>query len=173
MARKKRKRRRRRPRPVAGGGRDAAAVEEGDPPSPAAASPRSTGRRRAADGPPPAPWGSFPLSELVVLVGIVLLFAGFFVEPPRGPVMIGAGLVLGSLAGLELSFREHFSGYRSHTALLAGAAGMATLAALLILTEANAAIAAATAVIVFGLCAWLLAAAFRSRSGGALFRIRS
>ena len=38
--------------------------------------------------------------------------------------MIGTGLVLGSLAGLELSAREHFAGYRSHTLLLAGAVGM-------------------------------------------------
>jgi hypothetical protein len=163
MAKKKRKRRRPRaaaaPTPAGGEGEE----------RPAAA----PSRRRPADGPPPAPWGSFPLSELVVLVGIVLLFAGFFVEPPRGPVMIGAGLVLGSLAGLELSIREHFSGYRSHTVLLAGAAGMATLIGLLTLTGIHPAGGAAAAVLVFGLAAWLLANAFRNRSGGALFRIRS
>jgi len=34
---------------------------------------------------------------------------------------LGKGL-LGSLAGLELSIREHFAGYRSHTTLLAGVA---------------------------------------------------
>ena len=41
--------------------------------------------------------------------------------------MLGVGLVLGSLAGLELSVREHFAGYRSHTLLLAAAVGVATL----------------------------------------------
>ena len=29
--------------------------------------------------------------------------------------MLIAGLVLGSLAGLELAAREHFAGYRSHS----------------------------------------------------------
>ena len=48
--------------------------------------------------------------------------------------MLGAGLVLGSLAGLELSAREHFSGYRSHTLLLGGAVGVATVAGLAALT---------------------------------------
>jgi len=102
----------------------------------------------------------------------VLLFAGFFVEPPRGPVMIGAGLVLGSLAGLELSAREHFAGYRSHTLLLAGAAGVAVLAGSLALTKINPLICVAAAAAVLGLSAWRLAGAFRKRSGGALFRVK-
>lgn len=157
MARKKRKRRR--PRAA--------------PPRPAepAAAPAAPPKR--ADGPPEAPWGSFPLSELVVLLALILLFAGFFVEPPRGAVMIGAGLVLGSLAGLELAVREHFSGYRSHTLLIAGAAGMAILAGGLALTDLHPALCAAAAVAAFGLCAWLLAGAFRRRSGGALFKVKS
>jgi hypothetical protein len=158
MAKRKRKRRRRPP----------AAAPPAQPP--AAADPAPA---RQADGPPPAPWGSFPLSELVVLVALVLLLAGFFVEPPRGAVMIGAGLVLGSLAGLELSVREHFTGYRSHTLLIAGAAGMATLAGTFALTEIHPGLCLAAAVSVFGLSAWLLAGAFRRRSGGALFRISS
>ena len=153
MAKKKRKKRRPRPNP----NRPVAAVA----PVP---------RAKRSDGPPTAPWGTFPLSEIVVLVGIVLLIGGFFIEPPRGPVMIGAGLVLGSLAGLELSAREHFAGYRSHTLLLAGTAGVAVLAGLLALTKLNPGICAGAAVAVFGLCAWLLASAFRKRSGGALFR---
>ena len=63
------------------------------------------------------------------------LFAGFFVAPPRGPIMIGTGLVLGSLAGLELSVREHFAGYRSHTLLIAGFAAVVVTAGLFALTE--------------------------------------
>ena len=56
-----------------------------------------------------------------------LLVAGFVIRGHRGTVMIGIGLVLGSVSGLELSIREHFGGYRSHTALLAGAAAIAVL----------------------------------------------
>ena len=33
---------------------------------------------------PPAPWGRFPLVELVILLGLGLLIAGFFVQGARG-----------------------------------------------------------------------------------------
>ncbi len=66
---------------------------------------------------PPAPWGSFPLAELTVLVGIAMLVIGL---AGQNPTAIGVGLVLGALGGLEVSVREHFAGYRSHTTLLAG-----------------------------------------------------
>src|SRR5262245_53415479 len=108
MATKRQRRKRR--RRVEGAPPRAAAAPERPPPTPA-----------RSDGAPEAPWGSFPLTELVVLVALVLLVLGFFVPPPRGAVMLGAGLALGSLAGLELSIREHFAGYKSHTMLLSGA----------------------------------------------------
>jgi hypothetical protein len=77
-------------------------------------------RRSDPDRPPP-PWGGFPLVELVILISLVLLIVGFFfVGETRGTVMIAAGLTLGSLAALELTIREHFTGYRSHTTVLAG-----------------------------------------------------
>src|SRR4051794_7558764 len=85
---------------------------------------RSARRRAGRDERPPAPWGNFPLTEIAILVGLVLLVAGFFVTPPQGVVMIGVGLGLGSLAGLELAIREHFAAYRSHNLLLAAAVGV-------------------------------------------------
>ena len=159
MARKRSRKRRkqRRPRSVPAG-QDAAQA-----PAPAAAS--------AASGPPAPPWGNFPLSEIVIFIGVLLLIAGFFVAPPRGAVMLGAGLTLASLGGLELAVREHLAGYRSHSALLGGAAGIAVLGTLLVL-KAGPAIAAAGAAVTFGFCAWGLANLFRRRSGGALFRIK-
>lgn len=167
MARKKRKRKRR-PRPSP----EQSAAPEG--PSPVAVDDAQPVRaaRGGSDGPPPAPWGSFPLSEIVVLIGIVLLFAGFFVEPPRGPIMIGTGLVLGSLAGLELSVREHLAGYRSHTLLIAGFAGVVVTAGLFALTEIPPVICLTAGAAAFGLSAWQLAGLFRRRSGGALFKIK-
>ncbi|MGB0119640.1 MAG: hypothetical protein WBP55_01650 [Solirubrobacterales bacterium] len=66
---------------------------------------------------PPAPWGKFPLVELSVLVGLILIVIGAI---GQNPTQLGIGLALGSLGGLELSIREHFAGYRSHTTLLAG-----------------------------------------------------
>lgn len=114
---------------------------------------------------PPAPWGSFPLVELMVLLGLGLLVAGFLVGGQRGTSLLVAGLAIASLAGLELSIREHFGGYRSHSLLLAGAIGLATLLA----AHYLAGIPPATSVIIGAAAAvpafWALAAAFRRRSG--------
>ena len=66
---------------------------------------------------PPAPWGSFPLAELVILAGIVCLIVGVV---GGHEMVIGVGVALAGLGGLEVAIREHFAGYRSHTSLLAG-----------------------------------------------------
>ena len=107
-----------------------------------------------------------PLVELVVLVGIVLLIAGFIVGGSNGVVMIASGAVLCSIAGLELSIREHFGGYRSHTFLLSGAVGIVILAALFFLTpDLWFPIALGIAAAAFASAAWLLTRAFQRRSG--------
>jgi hypothetical protein len=173
VARKSRKRRRRRRAQPHGKRADA---------SPAAASgasaakptrPGPARRRPGPDDPPRAPWGSFPLVELVVLISIVMLIAGFVVSGTQGAVMIGTALVLGSLAGLELAVREHFAGYRSHTLLLSAAAAIAVLGILFFGAPSGfppvARIAAAAAV--FGVAAWWLTGVFRRRSGGLAFRL--
>ena len=159
-SRKRRKRRPRKPppsKPVTAEAEAAAAR-----PSPQGA------RRRAAnlDDRPPAPWGSVPLVELAVLAGIVLLVVGFVAGGPRGALMIAAGAALSSIAGLELSIREHFGGYRSHTFLLSGAVGVGTLAALYFLTPSLwLPIALAIALGAFAATAWMLTRAFQRRSG--------
>jgi hypothetical protein len=125
-------------------------------------------RRRAAnlDERPPPPWGSVPLVELVVLAGIVLLIAGFVLGGSNGVVIIAAGAVLCSIAGLELSIREHFGGYRSHTFLLSGAVGVGILAGLFFLTpDLWFPIAIAIAAAAFAATAWMLTRAFQRRSG--------
>jgi lysylphosphatidylglycerol synthetase-like protein (DUF2156 family) len=85
--------------------------------------------------------------------------------------MVFAGLVLGSLGGLELAIREHFAGYRSHTTLLAG--GVALVAGtLLVLTVGKILlpVLAAVALGVFVACFVLFRRVFRKRSGGLSFR---
>jgi nitrate/nitrite transporter NarK len=134
---------------------------------------RAARRRAGADQRPPALWGDFPLSEIVVFVGILLLITGFFVSPPQGFVMIAVGLVLGSLAGLELSIREHFAGFRSHTLLLSAAVAVPLFGVLFLATHTPTLICVALAAGAFAGSAWLFANAFRRRSGGALFRLGS
>jgi uncharacterized membrane protein len=153
----KKKRRKRRPRRPA-------------PPQPAKAAPVRP-RRRGDDERPPAPWGSFPLVEIAVFVALVILVVGFFTAGSRGALLIGTGLALGSLAGLELSIREHFAGYRSHTALLAGAASVATLVLLAVSGLLDQAASLAVAVAVFVAAVWALTRAFRRRSGRS-FKLR-
>jgi Na+-translocating ferredoxin:NAD+ oxidoreductase RnfD subunit len=132
---------------------------------------RAVARRRASPGErPEAPWGSFPLSELVVLIALILLVVGFITG---AAVTLGVGLGLGALAGVELAAREHFAGYRSHNVLLAGAAGMTVFGLLFVLTPLSPAVCAAAGAIVFGGSAWLLVGAFRRRSGGASYRIKA
>lgn len=116
---------------------------------------------------PPAPWGTFPLVEILVLVALVMIAIGFITGGDRSPVLLATGLALGSLAGLELSIREHFAGYRSHTLLLAGAVGVGILALLFYVFPdalspgARVGVAAVAAV---G-AGYIFARAFRARAG--------
>ena len=131
-------------------------------------------RRVAADVDerPPAPWGRFPLVEIVILCGIVALIAGLVTGGPRGRTLLLVGLTLGALGGLELSIREHFAGYRSHTTLLAGAAAIAVLAVLAFGAPSLwFPIALAIAVAVFAGLAVALTRAFQRRSGRT-FKVR-
>ena len=73
---------------------------------------------------------------------------------------------------IELAVREHFAGYRSHTLLLAGAIGVAVVAALYLLAKVVAGIALLAGIAAFAAFGWLFASAFRRRSGGALFRFK-
>src|SRR5215207_11672731 len=139
-----------------------------------AAEPERAGRpaRRSPRGErPPAPWGSFPLVEICVLLAIVLLVGGFVSGGNRGATMVFAGLAIGSLAGLELAIREHFAGFRSHTTLLAGAIAVfvGTLAAVAsgkILLP----VLLGVGLLVFGVAFVLFRRAFRRASGGLSFR---
>ena len=51
--------------------------------------------RRRKSGRPEAPWGSFPLSELIILLGIVLIAWGAF-RGEGGEEMLVSGLVIAS-----------------------------------------------------------------------------
>ena len=156
MARKRRK-----PRPRR------SPAEPSDEQPAATSKPTRAPRKPIEEERPPAPWGSFPLVEIVVLVGLLMLVAGLFVRGPQGAALLGTWLALGALAGLELSIREHFGGYRSHTVLLASAAAVATLAVFFYLVPDLLPPAArlGVAAIVGAVAAYGLARAFRARAG--------
>src|SRR5437764_1313689 len=131
-------------------------------------------RRRATRERPPAPWGSFPLTELVVLLALILGIIGFIkLDTQRGKVMVTAAMVLGSLGGLEVSIREHFSGFKSHTSLLAGSLAVAAMMLISVAGPrglATVGVAVAAGVLIFVLAFWGFRETFRRRSGGATFR---
>jgi hypothetical protein len=130
--------------------------------------------RRATRERPPAPWGAFPLTELVVLLALVVGVLGFIkLDTHRGKVMVAAAAVLGSLGGLEVSIREHFAGFKSHSTLLAGSLGVAAMMLITVAAPRSLAtlgIAVACGALVFVLAFVGLREAFRRRSGGAAFR---
>jgi hypothetical protein len=131
--------------------------------------------RRSARPPlserPPAPWGSFPLSELVILLGIVVLLWGFLSGSEQGGERIAAGLVLASLGGGELALREHLAGFRSHSALLAGVLTFAVITVVAVgLGPVQLWLLGLVALAVFGPAFYGLRELFKRRSGGLGFR---
>jgi hypothetical protein len=114
---------------------------------------------------PKAPWHPFPLVELCVLAGIVLIVLGLInFNSDRGRAMLLCGLVLGSLGGLDTAAREHFAGYKSHTMMLAGVPAVG-LAALLYFAAVPWPVVVAGALITFGVAVMLLARAYERRAG--------
>lgn len=123
--------------------------------------------RPRADERPPAPWGSFPLAELTILAGIVLLAIGFI---GQSPTAIAVGAVLGALGGLEVSVREHLAGYRSHTTMLAGVAFVLVTGLLLYGAGTILAVALAGGAAAFLTAFVGLRRIFQKASGGLSFR---
>jgi hypothetical protein len=122
---------------------------------------------------PPAPWGRFPISELAILAGVVLLVAGLATGGDQTLVLAGLALIV--LATLEFSAREHITGFRSHAALLAlvPAAIVHVLGAVLLHARAHPLLFVADAA-VFAIAAYWLTVRFRrARRRGAEPRPRA
>ncbi|MEA2192747.1 MAG: hypothetical protein QOI73_2868, partial [Solirubrobacteraceae bacterium] len=68
---------------------------------------------------PHAIWAPFPLTELGMVAGIAILAAGYVSDGRRAAWLLGIGAVVLAVVTAELSLREHFAGFRSHTLLLA------------------------------------------------------
>lgn len=122
------------------------------------------------DEAPKAPWSPFPLVELCILLSLVLIVAGFVTDGPKRGVLLACGFSLITLASLELSLREHFSGYRSHSALLAGICAVVADVPLFFFTELPQAVLLVVGVLVFAVAFQALRSAFARKAGGLSFR---
>ncbi|HEV7751163.1 MAG TPA: hypothetical protein VGO71_06465 [Baekduia sp.] len=141
---------------------------EAPPTAPPAAPRTATYKSRREDAPQPA-WAPFPLTELVILLSIIMLGLGFLSGGDRRGVLLGGGFVLVTLAAGELSVREHFAGYRSHSSLLAGIC--AILAAIPVwLLPVPQGVVLLVGAVVFVVALMGFRRAFMRRSGGVGFR---
>jgi hypothetical protein len=134
------------------------------------AQPRPRKRPSSAER-PSAPWGSFPLSELIILAGIGALVWGLLSGSDAGGKRVAGGLVLASLGGGELALREHLGGFRSHSALLAGVATFVVVTVIVLaLGPVQMWVILLAGVAVFGASFYWMRELFRRRSGGLSFR---
>jgi len=125
----------------------------------------------AADQRPKPPWHPFPLIELCVLAGIVLIILGFANSGDRqGRMMLLTGLALASLAGLDTAIRDHWGGLRSHSMVLAGVPTVLVAGGLFFANLPWPAVIGG-GLAMFALAFWCFRARFRTRSGGHSFRV--
>jgi hypothetical protein len=134
------------------------------PVAPPPAAPRRRTTRPSLEDRPKAPWHPVPLIEVSALIALVLLAVGLFdLHSDRGRVLVVCGLALGSLAGLDTTLREHLSGHRSHTTVLAAVPAVAA-AGILYFARAPWPLVVAAAVAIFAAAFVPLRRAFRRRS---------
>jgi uncharacterized membrane protein len=140
--------------------------EAAQSPVPAPAAPAALRRRARSEERPPAPWGSFPLGELTTLAGIVVVIVGFTSQSEQ---LLAVGFSLIGLSATELAAREHFAGFRSHSALLGLILGAVT-AVLLVVAGVPRIVQIGAAVVVFAAGFWAMRRVFVTKTGGMGFR---
>lgn len=88
------------------------------PRTPPAGGTRSRTARRIGQRPKPI-WDPWPVAEVATGAGLILAAIGALKGAAEGGGLIGVGLLLATVGVIELCVREHFSGFKSHTLLLA------------------------------------------------------
>lgn len=142
------------------------------PPRPSAASPhaRSPSRKARMGEAPPAPWAPFPLVELSILAGLVLVVVGFVWGGDSRLGLFVVGFVLIAVSAIEQAIREHFAGFRSHTTLLAASTVLFPVLPLSIITPIPRVVLLVVGGLVFAVAFFALRQAFARRAGGLGFR---
>jgi hypothetical protein len=78
---------------------------------------------------PEGPFGGFPASEIAIFAGLIALVIGL-IEGAQPPLVVGS--IVCTLGVVEVTAREHFTGYRSHTIMLAAIPAVALEAVLVL-----------------------------------------
>lgn len=117
---------------------------------------------------PDAIWAPFPLTEIGMGVGLVLFLIGF----TGAPVLLLAGVGVLVVVVAELCLREHLTGFRSHSILLAMLPVTIVHLALVVLAGLTwrGPLALAVDLAIAGALAWWLAQRFRIAQGRARLR---
>jgi hypothetical protein len=104
---------------------------------------------------PESPFGGLPISELAILLGFVACVVGLI--NGGGPALL-VGIIVCALGVVEITAREHFSGFRSHTALLSALPAVAVEALVVKLfgEPRHRALVLLVVVPVFAILFWLL-----------------
>ncbi len=79
---------------------------------------RALGDLKAAGERPQAPWHPLPLSELLIFVGAIGAVLAFVKGPESNGALLGASIGAVAIGTVEVTLREHLSGFRSHTIML-------------------------------------------------------
>lgn len=112
---------------------------------------------------PPSPFGGLPVSEIMIFAGLVALAVWLFVGGAVATLIVG--LVVCGLGVIEVTAREHLSGYRSHATLLAGmpavAIGIGVVSAIGTQRD-RAPLLIVVACPIFGVLFWLLRKRFQT-----------
>ena len=121
---------------------------------------------------PQSIFGPVPVAEVAIFMGIVALAVGL--ADGSGTAQL-TGLVCCGLGVAEVTGREHFTGFRSHSTLLAAIPAVLAEAfyAYVIGVPRQRVLLLVPVVPVFGLCFWLLRRSFQSARHARVFNTRS
>lgn len=92
---------------------------------------------------PQAPWHPLPLSEILILAGAIGAAVGYARNSSSIPPLLLAGIAATALGAIEVAWREHRFGYRSHTLLLSFLPVVVAHSAIVLLVNAIASFPAA------------------------------
>jgi hypothetical protein len=136
-----------------------------------AAAPKSV-RADRSEAPQPI-WAPLPITEGLILVGLVMAVAGL-VAQSTGLLLGGLALVV--LSSLELALREHLAGYKSHSSLIAGVSALLVgVGSTVLLNVTDVGLPQwpllIVAALVFAVMFRAMRQVFKTRSGGFAYRL--